>query len=171
MIRSFIASAVASIILVSSCQHYYKREQHAQSAPFEQALQYAKEHLSHDGVLVQQSDGYAYIKVDDDYIHRLYPLLNTSTYEKPPYFRRKDAPGAHISVVYEDEHQQLDEAGKHFTFTLKNIVEVHPKKGLSYIVLQVSSPELENLRKKYGLSPLLKGHEFHITLAKIKPRS
>jgi hypothetical protein len=30
--------------------------------------------------------------------------------------------------------------------------------------LAVSCPELEALREKYGLSPRLKGHDFHITI-------
>lgn len=169
MIRLFIA-VVTTIFLTSSCQHCYRKDRDLKSALFEQALQYAEGHLSKNGILFQQPDGYAYIKVDDDYIHKLFPLLHTNTFEKPPYFRRADSPGAHISVIYEDEHQKLHEVGTRFSFTLKDIVEVHPKAGLSFIVLQVSSPELESLRKKYGLSPLLKGHEFHITLAKIKPK-
>ncbi len=43
---------------------------------------------------------------------------------------------------------------------------VNPSKDTSYAVLEITSPELEKLRKKYGLNPKLLGHEYHISLAK-----
>ena len=140
---------------------------HHQEVPYAQALAYAQKNLVHEGTLVQQSDGYAYVKVDDRYIHDLFPLLHAEPdYKKPPYFRRKNAPGAHISVAYGDEHIKLKEVGQRFSFSIKDIVIVSPKKNVSYIILQVESPALEALRKSYGLGPKLQGHEFHISLAK-----
>jgi hypothetical protein len=87
-------------------------------------------------------------------------------FEKPPYFRRENAPGAHISVFYEDERVKTTEVGKKYRFTLMDIVLVKPSKKVSYIVLQIKAPELEQLRQKYGRSRLLKQNEFHITLAR-----
>lgn len=164
----FKALCLTSLLfIVACCQHCgVKTNLQEQQQTFNQAILYAQEHLPHQGKLVQQTDGYAYIKVDDDYIHKLFPLLSAHDYKKPPYFRRADAPGAHISVVYEDENVTLKEAGQTFSFTIEQVIVVTPKQGLSYIVLQVTSPSLEDLRKRYGLAPKLKGHEFHITLAK-----
>lgn len=151
-----------------SCQCTPKRVQTIESASFNaQALSFAEKHLPKTGVLVQEEDGYAYLKVDDNYINELYPLLQAPPgFQKPPYFRRKNAPGAHISIVYEDEGVKLKEVGQEFAFKLGEIITVHPKKGVSYIILEVKSPELEKLRSSYGLSPKLKNHEFHISLAK-----
>ena len=139
----------------------------APRAPFAEALAYAQKNLPHVGTLIQKPDGYAYIKVDDRYINELFPLLNApSGYEKPPYFRRDNLPGAHISVVYKNEKIKLKEAGQKFSFTIRDITTVSPNSKNSYIILQVDAPELENLRKRYKLGAKLNGHEFHISLAK-----
>lgn len=132
------------------------------------ALDYAQKHLPHEGQLVRKSDGFVYLKVDDDYIRKLFPLLGLARegYREPPYFRSKDAAGAHISVFYVDEHIMPKELGQTFHFHLEDIAIVKPSKNASYAILQVKSPDLEKLRQKYGLSPKLHGHEFHISLAK-----
>jgi len=49
---------------------------------------------------------------------------------------------------------------------IKVIKKIQAKKNIYYIVLEVESQKLENLRKKYGLNAKLKGHEFHISIAK-----
>lgn len=132
-------------------------------------VELAKSSLSQEGVLtVKDEKGYTYLKVDDEYIHSLLPLcdLKEEGFVEPPYFRGKKSPGAHISVFYEDEEVLAEEIGQTFSFTLQQIVVVKVSKTVSYVILQVKCPELENLRQKYGKSPLLKGHEFHITLGK-----
>jgi hypothetical protein len=140
----------------------------AETSTWEDALAYAKTHLPQEGCLAIKSDGFGYLKVDDNYIHALFPMLGVKEegYKEPPYFRSQEAPGAHISVFYEDENVIPEEVGQTFPFTLKQIVIVAPTKTTKYAVLQVDSPELEKLRQKYGLSPKLHGHEFHISLAK-----
>lgn len=132
-----------------------------------EVVEYAREHLPMEGALIVKSDGFAYIKVDDEYIHTLFPMLGLreAGFREPPYFRTREAPGAHISVFYVNEHIVPEEAGQTFHFDLKKIVIVHTKNA-NYAVLQVESPELEKLRKKYGLNPKLFGHEYHISLAK-----
>lgn len=139
------------------------------STPWQEIVAYASENLPLEGVLRIKQDGFAYIKVDDAYIHDLFPLLELSRegFKEPPYFRSKEAPGAHISVFYEDEDILPSEIGETFHFTLKKIVIVRTRDA-RYAVLQVDAPELEQLRQKYGLSRKLHGHEFHISLAKQK---
>lgn len=133
-------------------------------------LEYAKTNLKQEGRLKEGADGYVYLKVDSDYIDKLFPLLSQPGYVKPPFFRRSDSPGAHISVFYKDEREQtgkIQEIGKWYSFKITGLTFV-PVKTHEYIVLQVESPELEQLRQKYGFTPLLKGHDFHITIAKKK---
>lgn len=136
----------------------------------ETVIDWAKENLPQRGRLMQAPDGYIYLKVDDDYIDQLYPMLSEKGYIKPPYFRRSDSPGAHISVFYTKEREQtgkIKEVGRYYPFTLSFLSFV-PEKSHEYIVIVVNAPELEDLRQKYGLSPLLQGNDFHITIAKKK---
>jgi len=135
---------------------------------WEDVVNYARANLPLKGKLMMKSDGFVYIKVDDEYIHTLFPMLQLQEkgFKEPPYFRSVDAPGAHISVFYKDEHIIPQEIGETFHFELKQIVIVQPSNHTSYAVLQIESAELEELRKKYGLSPKLHGHEYHISLAK-----
>jgi hypothetical protein len=131
-------------------------------------LTWANTNLPQKGILREGPDGFVYLKVDNDYIYKILPLLNLPDYITPPYFRRKNSPGAHISVIYVKERKNLPkitELGKTFLFELSTFKMVPPKRH-KYVVLTVSSPDLENLRKKYGLSPLLQGHDFHITIGK-----
>jgi hypothetical protein len=138
----------------------------------EEIVHYAQDHLPKSGVLQEGYDGFVYLKVDDNYINQLYPLLHHSNYHKPPYFRRPNAPGAHISVFYTNERHRvgkIDEIGQRFSFTLGDL-EIVPPHSREYIVLKVNAPELEKLRQKYGFQPLLQDHDFHITIAKKRHR-
>lgn len=136
--------------------------------PEEPIVQWAQDNLSQSGVLKEGRDGFVYLKVDDGYINQLFPMISNPGYVKPAYFRRPDAPGAHISVMYVDERNRtgdIAELGKSYSFKITRLAFVPPRTR-KYIVLEIDCPELESLRKKYGLSPLLKGHDFHITIAK-----
>lgn len=136
-------------------------------------IDWAQKNLPQTGILKENAGGFVYLKVDDGYINQLFPLLDNPAYRPPPFFRRPDSPGAHISVVYVEEREQtgkIEEIGQKFAFKIASIAYV-PAKTRENIVLEVISPELEKLRMKYGLSPKLKGHNFHITIAKKKRRS
>lgn len=133
-------------------------------------IQWAEHNLLQTGVLKEEKKGFVYLKVDDNYINKLIQFVIDPRYIKPPYFRRPDSPGAHISVIYRDERRRtgpIKEIGRTYSFQLTKLAKVPLKTG-KYLVLQVYAPELEQLRKKYGLSPLLKGHDFHITIAEKK---
>ena len=62
----------------------------------------------------------------------------------------------------------MTERGHSFNYTLGPLREITPT-GWEDIsrcwAIEVKSPELQKLRKSYGLSPLPKGYEFHITVA------
>lgn len=167
-IRAFFLILLTGLLPSSACHRAaVKKTEVLAPKAWANVVAFADEHLPKSGILMQKSDGYAYVKVDDRYIHELFPRLHVDgAYKKPPYFRREDSPGAHISVVYENEHVKLKEEGQRFNFTLRGIKLVPVNPSTSYIVLEVASPELEKLRESYGLFPKLNHHEFHITLAK-----
>lgn len=131
---------------------------------------HAEKMLPHYGTLQKKGNGFTYVKVDDAYIHSLFEMIGEDGWVKPAYFRRSDAPGAHISVLYEKEGESLNpipEIGARFHFEIKELVKVRARKN-ELIILRVVSPELEEYRKKLGFSPKLQNHEFHITIAKKK---
>lgn len=166
--------AISFILLSSSMPSFsYSAESAVLEAPaatktWEDVVQYARDNLPQEGQLIIKSDGFGYLKVDDAYIHELFPLLDVAKdgFKEPPYFRSEDSPGAHISLFYVDEEVLPEEAGQTFPFELVDIVVVNPSKYNSYIVFEVKSPALGDLREKYGLERKLHGHEFHISLAK-----
>lgn len=134
-----------------------------------QILEYAEKNLPHSGILKNQ-EGFIYVKVDDAYIHNLIPFLASEGFEEPPYFGRPDLVGAHITVVYPDEVKKyglktLHELGQTISFTLENCKVIHPPrwKGVDEVYLiVVDSPELDQIRAKYGLSK--RHYAFHITI-------
>lgn len=85
---------------------------------------------------------------------------------------------AHITVMDEQELSaiggvdKIRERGQSFKFKLGAVKHVNPrgwdKMSQVYFVV-CTSPELKKLRKSYGLKPLYKGHEFHITVA-VRPK-
>lgn len=139
-----------------------------QETDWSKAVRFANQNLPKNGVLKRKSDGFVYLKVDDRYIYDLLPMLGIEheEFRIPPYFRSTEAPGAHISVFYSDENVNPSEVGQIFEFTPKKIRVVRAGRHAKYAILVVESPQLEELRKRYGLSPLLKNHEFHITVGK-----
>jgi hypothetical protein len=177
MMRYFLASVAAITLYLGLNSLGYStavlekpQEGVTSHSSWSEVVEYARSHFPQAGVLVQKTDGYVYLKVDDDYIHKLFPMLGLEEegYTEPPYFRSKEAPGAHISVIYEAEEVSPEEVGNTYSFTLGDIVIVRPTWDTYYAVIQVKAPELEALRTKYGLQPKLQGHEFHISIAKKK---
>lgn len=120
--------------------------------------------------LLEQSDDYCYLKIDDDYIHLIHPILSAHyDVDKPDYFRLPEDVGAHISVIYPEENVTLNRehiGQKHF-FRVDGLIKA--KFGLKeYFALSVTSPTLAVFRQKYDLDPkpTFKGQQvvFHITV-------
>jgi len=170
-IFSVVFACFAAITLLAETAAVQSPPVHAQTLKkksWEKVVNWARHNLPQKGKLVRKSDGYTYLKVDDDYIYKLLPRLGLKKYgyRAPPYFRSKKAPGAHISVFYAHEKVFPTQIGKTFHFTLKKIRIVHVNSYTAYAILEVEAPELEHLRRSYGLSPKLFGHEFHISIGK-----
>jgi hypothetical protein len=144
----------------------------AQEAPScSQVLHYAERQLPHYGVL-REGEGFVYVDLDDAYIHKLISFIQNEGFEEPPYFGAGDLVGAHITVIYPDEMNQLqiEEDGKVVDFTLKTCEVVHPPKWKeideAYFIV-VDAPALDQIRAKYGLPK--RAYDFHITIG-VKPQ-
>lgn len=123
--------------------------------------------LPNQGILKQAPDGYVYLKVPNNYVYRLFPLVKEKRFIIPSSIQRHTKIGAHISVIYKKEASKIGpikELGKSYSFLPKKIKHVRTG-SKEYIILEVESPELETLRRRYGLSSRLMNHPFHITLA------
>lgn len=120
---------------------------------------------------IQQQDDYCYLKIDDEYIHSLFPLLQPCDHKinKPPYFEPPKEAGAHISVIYPTEYTPLkpEYAHQQHYFSISGLI----KAGLgikNYFALAVNAPTLTDLRIAHQLAakPLFKAQPivFHITI-------
>lgn len=146
-------------------QHAHNLVFHEVNLP--QAIKAASK-FSANGILKGAPSNYAYLKIDDAYIHQLFLLLNDNDITKPDFFGL-DSIGAHISVVYPEENASIncEDIGQSHAFKVAKICRAHLgfKK---YYVLMIESPSLLALRRKYKLSDKLcyKGYflEFHITI-------
>lgn len=121
---------------------------------------------------MQTKEGYVYLKVNNNYITELLKRIQTVGHlTMPSSMTYKKGIGAHISVIYAHELKKraihpLPELGRQYSFVISQVQTVAQQvdKNKRLWILEVKSPELEALRRSYGLSPLLKGHQFHITL-------
>jgi len=126
------------------------------------------------GTLKQSKDGFTYVNISNNIMNGFFMLIEDPLAVQPPYRRDSfNKIGAHISVIKSHETEmhnlfKIPEIGKDYPFTVKDMVTLDPE-GWDEVskvwILQVESQELENLRRKYGLTPLIDGHEFHITVA------
>ena len=120
-----------------------------------------------------EQDGFVYLEVPDDIIDGFIKLLKGRGISKPDKASdEKEYVGAHISVMYADETKRIQkkirEVGEEFDYTLDKMYMTEPDSWdavKEVYFISVKSPQLEALRKKYGLSKKLNGHDFHITVA------
>jgi hypothetical protein len=123
------------------------------------------------GILRQKGNGYVYVEVSNGFISETLPLITAPLIPSFDY-TRENGIGAHISVMNESELisndiWEIHEVGEEFTFTVIELCTVecsYYNRIRKLWMLRVEAPELEHLRRKYGLSSKLHGHEFHITL-------
>ena len=125
------------------------------------------------GTLKKAPDNFVYLNIPNNVINGLVLMLDYEGVEKPPYdLKSFNRVGAHISVIgtreYEDHNLgEIKEIGQEFNFHFKGFKRVNPEgwDGMQQVYfMEVESPEIEKLRKSYGLSKLIDGHQFHITV-------
>ncbi len=132
-------------------------------------LNYIQTHLPNYGVL-KESAGFVYVDVDDEFIHQLVTFIQEDGFEEPPYFGNADLIGAHITVMYPDEVKnygigEIQEAGEIIYFTPIECKVVHPpqwKEIDEVFFVVVEAPQLDQIRKKYGLPK--REYDFHTTI-------
>ncbi len=120
---------------------------------------------------IEQKSNYCYLKVDDGFVHQAYPHIEQfhTGIQKPDYFDASNDIGAHISVIYPEEHVALmpENIGQIHDFKLCKLIKAQFETS-AYFVLSVVSPSLNRLRQMHRLSvhPVFKGYEimFHITI-------
>lgn len=131
------------------------------------------------GRLYVAKSGWLLLSVPNALVRGIYDALATPGAELPRagLLNVPNVPGdvlnAHISVMNADEvkkigAENINERGHMFGYSLGQLKEITPRNidGISKVwALQVSAPMLSAIRKSYGLSPLLNGHAFHITVA------
>ncbi len=168
LFRKFIIAAILAVTSISPAFSSVDYRVENQQPVVEKALQ-----LEHKGILKQKDNGYLYVEVSKDFIAEILPLIEAPGKLDPPrHYKSKKGIGAHISVMYENErieHEiwEMPELGQEFTFSILELRTVklnRDNKMKKLWLLAISCPELEALREKYGLSPKLKGHDFHITI-------
>lgn len=128
------------------------------------------------GTLYASKSGWALLSVPNALVRGVFSAMKEPGIELPPY---NDDPGqlnAHISVMSKDDidkiggPDRITERGKQFTYTLGRIYHVDPD-GWPDIVrvwyIKVHSPELQELRRSYGLTSLPNDgkYDFHISVA------
>ena len=120
------------------------------------------------GKIAVSDNNLIYLDIDDEYIHRLFPLLQNKEIKKPDYFGDRSA-GAHITVIYPEENKIInnEDLNQEHDFIIEDVVAAEI--GLkTYYILLVESRSLLQLRTKYNLPELLqfKGYSigFHITV-------
>ena len=138
-------------------------------------VKHAAEPETHPGLsgrFYVSKSGWGLLHVPNDLIRGAFMALNEPGIELPPDFN------AHVSVFRKEEISELGgadrikERGQVFRYSLGRIKTVKPAGWNEFSKVwyfTVHSPELETLRKSYGLSPLPK-YPLHITIAVRRPR-
>lgn len=127
------------------------------------------------GAIYLSSSGWLLMAVPNALVRGIFSAMKEPGIELPP-----SGPdgmlNAHVSVMNKDDVEmiggpdKITERGKSFEYTLGRIYEVEPD-GWSEMAkvwfVKVHSPELQELRRSYGLSSLPNDgkYDFHITVA------
>jgi len=131
------------------------------------------EEVSLKGTLCKTKDGFVYLNIPEGLMKGLFSLIDEEGIEKPPYHLKEyNSVGTHVTVINQKEFEENDldvkEIGQEYNFTLGEFKSTKPD-GWDEVeevyFVQIFSDELEKLRKKYGLTKKIDGHEFHITIA------
>lgn len=128
------------------------------------------------GKLYLSKSGWILMSVPNALGQGAFAALNENGVELPP--GPGDSPyNAHISVIRPEEMlaagidpESISERGKEFSYTLGPVRTVSPEGWgeMSKVwFIEVNSPDLKQLRKSYGLTPLPSDneHQFHISFA------
>jgi hypothetical protein len=134
---------------------------------------HARHTLPKKGVLKQDSDGFVYLELPDEFITALLPLIHDRECEALPLYQIEPSP-AHIPVILPHEWSQkkgwgdIKEMDESFSFEVKGLNSLRPKRwpGVEKVYfLEITSSSLERLRERLLLPSLIRGHPFHLAIA------
>lgn len=156
-------------LLIALLAIVYQSHTFGQSSHTGRLLNYIMTCLPKYGILRRDERGLIYVKIDNNYIHKLIDFIKDEGFEVPPYFG-EGLHGAHITVISPEEViyyalGEVAECGQVIRFQPKSCRVVHPPtwaSGEKAFLITVEAPELEKLREKYQL-PKNK-YDFHITV-------
>jgi hypothetical protein len=109
--------------------------------------------LTCSGTVVQTADKYIYLKISDEFVTKLFPLIQNGENQMPNYFSGPNKSGAHISIIFPEEYSGAlapEDVGKTMSFSVKDLFKTKIL-GKTYFAIEVTSTALEGLRNKYGL--------------------
>jgi hypothetical protein len=128
------------------------------------------------GMLYLSGRGFACLSVPNALVRGVFDAMDEPGAELPPSGPDEDRLNAHITVMRPEEiaafggPEKLTERGKRFRYRIGGLVTAVPSgwPDISRVwMLRVYSPELQSLRKSYGLTPLPNNNQFdfHISVA------
>lgn len=127
------------------------------------------------GRLYLSQSGYLLLNVPNALVRGTFSAMSEPGIELPPAGPDGNL-NAHITVMSPDEVTQaggpdkITERGKQYAYTLGRVYSVEPDgwPGVARVwYVKVHSPELQQLRRSYGLSSLPRDgkHDFHVSVA------
>ncbi len=131
-----------------------------------------KPSYSLSGMLYMGPAGFLLLSVPNALVRGVFSAMDEPGIELPK--GPNDEPFvAHITVMRPEElaaiggADKITERGKRFSYRLGGLVSVEPERYAKAWLLRVHSPELQALRRSYGLSSLPHDGEwdFHVTVA------
>lgn len=146
------------------CLHKAAHEKTASDAVLDYGLR---------GKLYLSSSGWLLMQVPNDLGRGAFDALHEPGVVLPQR-SSTDRYNAHVSVMTAAEvakiggPDKITERGHDVAYTLGPVKTVEPATwdGVSRVwYIEVRSPEIEKIRKSYGLPPRIKDHDFHITFA------
>lgn len=128
------------------------------------------------GTLYLASNGWLLLSVSNAFVHGIFANMHEPGIELPPGKEPGSKMNAHITVMKPKEIEliggadKINERGKQFHYTLGRLYSTDPAgwPEMSKVwFVRVHSPELQFLRRSYGLSGLPNEgkYDFHITVA------
>ena len=128
------------------------------------------ETLPTSGLLKKTNTGFIYVDVDDRFIWSGIQVLKKFGFKEPPYFG-EDLVGAHISVMFEAEGEEVDVQdilNMEVNFEVEKFEMVKPGGNRELFLVIVSADILDDLREENGLVKMR--NPFHITIATRKEK-
>lgn len=172
MFNQFCKMSLLAFYL-TACFHSITLESQETKSEYELQVMAQLVEIEQVGILKYKDNGYLYLDVSDEFISKAIPLMDTPGKLIPTrHFTNKNGIGAHITVIYENENiayndSEIMEVGQPYYFTVRELYSfgLNRDNAMSKLwMIDVDAPELSLIREKYGLTPLFKGHNFHITL-------